>query len=152
MNLTDDGLKITESQAAQVDKKLADKLAEERYTDDPSVTLDHYQTKALSTASYPKDAIAALSYVCLGLSGESGEIAEKIKKAIHKSGGDDSAFDKILTEQKEALRKELGDVLWYLSALATELDIPLSDVANTNLKKLYSRQLRKQIIGSGDER
>ena len=152
MNLTDDGLKISESQEAQVDKELADKLAEERYINDPSVTLDHYQRKALSTASYPRDAIAAFSYVCLGLSGESGEIAEKIKKAIHKSGGDDSAFDKILNEQKESLQKELGDVLWYLSALATELDISLSDVANTNLKKLYSRQLRKQIIGSGDER
>ena len=152
MNLTEDGLKISERKAAQVDKELADKLAEERYIDDPTVTLDHYQKKALSTASYPRDAIAALSYVCLGLCGESGEIAEKIKKAIHKSNGENSTFDKILSEQKEALQKELGDVLWYLSALATELDISLSDVANTNLKKLYSRQLRKQIIGSGDER
>lgn len=82
----------------------------------------------------------------LGLTGEAGETADKIKKIIR---------DKnwvINDEDKDAIIKELGDVLWYVASLARYLGVPLSDVANKNMKKLESRMKRDVLYGVGDER
>lgn len=99
-----------------------------------------YQSLAKTTAIYPEN--ARITYPCLGLAGEVGEVCEKVKKHIR----DGRVLD------KEDLTKELGDVLWYLSALAGDLGIDLEDVAKTNYEKLKSRMERNVISGSGDNR
>jgi len=104
-----------------------------------------YQEKSRVTALYP-DKDNNFIYPTLGLVGESGEIAEKIKKVIRDNDGvmDD--------EKKTEIGKELGDVLWYISQLATELDVDLDEIAQGNIDKLYSRMGRGAIQGSGDNR
>jgi|TARA_R100000479_G_C6287998_1_gene165452 NTP pyrophosphatase (non-canonical NTP hydrolase) len=104
--------------------------------------LNEYQDEARKTAIYPVD--DALTYVALGLCGESGEVAEKIKKWIR---GDDNG-----SSLKENLLYELGDVLWYLSNLAFELDFTLEEVARVNLDKLWARKISNKIKGNGDDR
>jgi NTP pyrophosphatase (non-canonical NTP hydrolase) len=99
-----------------------------------------YQELAKTTAIYPEN--AKIFYPCLGLAGEVGEICEKIKKHVR----DGRELD------KEDLTKELGDVLWYLSALSGDLGINLEDVAVKNYEKLKSRMERNVISGSGDNR
>ena len=84
----------------------------------------------------------------LGLAGKTGEVLEIIKKMIRDKGG---VFE-TTQEDREKLKKELGDVLWYLSAVAYYNDIELEDIAKTNLDKLASRQRRDKIHGSGDDR
>jgi NTP pyrophosphatase (non-canonical NTP hydrolase) len=93
---------------------------------------------------YPRE--VGLSYPALGLAGEAGEVAEHVKKSIRDDGG------VVTAERREALGKELGDVLWYLAQLATELELELDEVAEANLQKLRSRQLRGVLSGSGDDR
>ena len=106
---------------------------------------DNYQIEARKTAIYPnKD--DNFIYPTLGLVGESGEVAEKIKKILRDKNG---IFD---YESKMSLKKELGDVLWYLSNLCDEFDFSLNDVAEENLNKLNSRISRGKISGSGDDR
>ena len=106
---------------------------------------DNYQIEARRTAIYPnKD--KNFVYPTLGLVGESGEVAEKIKKILRDKNG---AID---YESKLALKKELGDVLWYLSNLCDELGFSLNDVAKKNLEKLNLRLTRDKISGSGDDR
>jgi len=106
---------------------------------------DNYQIEARKTAIYPnKD--KNFIYPTLGLVGESGEVAEKIKKILRDKNG---TFD---DESKLALKKELGDVLWYLSNLCNELDFTLSEVASANLEKLNLRLSKGRISGSGDDR
>ena len=104
-----------------------------------------YQNLALSTAIYPM--MYKKVYPALGLCGEAGEVAEKIKKVIR--DGVDYGYEE---EFKADLTKELGDVLWYVAALASDLDISLDDVAENNLLKLASRKKRNKIGGSGDNR
>ena len=99
-----------------------------------------YQNEAKKTAIYPEN--AKLTYPLLGLSGEVGEVCEKVKKHIR----DGRELD------KDDLTKELGDVLWYLSAVANDLGIDLQSVAERNIKKLKSRQERGVLGGSGDNR
>lgn len=82
----------------------------------------------------------------MGLAGETGEVVEKIKKVIRDKK---SIIDE---ETKQAIAKEIGDVLWYLAQLCTELDLSLEEVAKENLKKLLSRLERGKIHGEGDER
>lgn len=101
---------------------------------------NEYQELARTTAIYPKQYMTV--YPALGLAGETGEVCEKIKKHIR----DNNVLD------KEDLTKELGDVLWYLSNLASDLDISLNDVAQKNYDKLKSRMERNVIHGSGDNR
>ena len=106
---------------------------------------DNYQIEARKTAIYPnKD--KNFIYPTLGLVGESGEVAEKIKKVLRDKNGN---FD---DKSKLSLKKELGDVLWYLSNLCDELNFSLNDVAKDNLGKLNSRLSRGKISGSGDDR
>jgi len=108
---------------------------------------DEYQKKTKETAIYPQDnPILALSYATLGLAGEAGEIANKVKKIIRDNKGE------LSQEIKDNLSDELGDVLWYLSALATELDTNLSSIADKNIQKLFSRKERGVLKGSGDNR
>ena len=104
-----------------------------------------YQGLARSTAIYPNIGNNFI-YPTLGLCGESGEVAEKVKKIIRDDQG-------IVTEEKrELLKKEIGDIQWYISNLATELGLDLNDIAETNIKKLKDRQARNVLKGSGDNR
>lgn len=106
--------------------------------------IDDYQAAALSTAIYPnRHSIFGIAYCALGLNGEAGEVAEKIKKALRDSDGDVDV---------EATKKELGDTLWYAAVLADELGLKLSDVATANLAKLSSRKESGTLRGSGDNR
>lgn len=106
---------------------------------------NEYQQESRKTAVYPVIG-QGFVYPALGLAGESGEVVEKIKKIFRDQQGTVGA------EQRQAVAKELGDVLWYLAQLATELDLELNQVAQDNLDKLLSRQQRGQLHGSGDER
>ena len=82
----------------------------------------------------------------MGLTGEAGEVADKVKKVLRDRDG---VFD---LERREAIKLELGDVLWYVAQLSSELGFELNEVAEANLNKLASRAKRGQIKGSGDER
>lgn len=85
-------------------------------------------------------------YPTLGLTNEVGEVAGKVKKIFRDKGG------VISEEDREALKGELGDVLWYFTQICTELDLTLEEVAEENLNKLFSRLERDKIKGSGDNR
>lgn len=109
------------------------------------MNFNEYQTQSRQTAIYPNIGNNFI-YPTLGLVGEAGEIAEKIKKVLRDGDG-------IITEEKkEELKKELGDVLWYIANLAIELGIDLEDIASSNLEKLSSRMERNTIHGDGDNR
>jgi NTP pyrophosphatase (non-canonical NTP hydrolase) len=107
--------------------------------------LTDYQERSRVTAVYP-DAGANLLYPTLGLCGEAGEVAEKVKKMVRDDGGVLSA------QRRDALAGELGDVLWYVAQLATEAGLDLDAIARDNLDKLRSREGRGVLGGSGDER
>ena len=104
-----------------------------------------YQSKSRLTARYPNLGSNNI-YPTLGLVGEAGEVAEKVKKVIRDKNG---IFDE---ESKKGIKKELGDVLWYLSNLCTEFDFSLEEVASQNLEKLRLRASKGKISGSGDDR
>jgi len=106
--------------------------------------LSEYQRQSRRTAEYPRE--AWLAYPALGLAGEAGEVAEHVKKAIRDDGGT------LSDERRAAMSKELGDVLWYLAQLATEIELDLNEIAEQNLEKLFSRQRRGVLSGDGDER
>ena len=106
---------------------------------------NEYQTQALETAIYPNMG-ANFVYPALGLVGEAGEVADKLKKVIRDSDG-------VLTDSvRDAVAAELGDVCWYLAVLAYELDYSLDEIFDMNLVKLRSRKERGVISGSGDNR
>ncbi len=102
---------------------------------------NEYQEKASKTAIYPKTLDGGVYYTAIGLAGEVGELLNKIKKIARDSNTD-----------LEGIKEELGDVLWYCSQLAKELDIDMNEVAESNLKKLADRQKRGVISGNGDKR
>ena len=104
-----------------------------------------YQKKARETAQYPNLGSNRI-YPTLGLVGEAGEVAEKVKKVIRDKNG---IFD---NESKLGIKKELGDVLWYLANLCIEFNFNLDDVAYENLEKLKLRNTKGTISGSGDDR
>ena len=107
--------------------------------------LNDYQLESRSTARYP-DAGNNLIYPTLGLTGEAGEVADKVKKLIRDHNG---VVDQRFTDD---VALELGDVLWYVAQLATELGLSLDDVASANLRKLKSRSQRGTLGGEGDHR
>ena|ERR1041385_37569 len=109
------------------------------------MTFEEYQIKAMATAVYPEKGKNFI-YPVLGLVGESGEIADKIKKILRDNGG------VINEDQKKLLKKELGDVLWYINALCSELGFKLDDVAELNISKLRKRNESGTLHGAGDER
>src|SRR5918999_1385896 len=104
-----------------------------------------YQSLSRRTATYPR-AGEDMTYPALGLCGEAGEAAEKVKKKIRDDGG-------VLNDERpEALAREVGDVVWYPAQLATEAGLDLELMAGDNLEKLPPRQRRGVLRGSGDER
>ncbi len=107
--------------------------------------LNAYQRESRKTALYPEVGRNAI-YPTLGLVGEAGEVADKVKKILRDNKGE---FDK---ESKNAIKFELGDVLWYISQLSSELGYELEEIAQANLQKLKSRKSRGTIQGSGDNR
>ena len=106
---------------------------------------NEFQKKSWETAVYPNKG-DNITYPALGLGGESGEVLEKIKKIIR-----DESFE-ISEDKKQELSKEIGDVLWYIAALSSELGLELNDVAEKNINKLQSRKERNVLHGSGDNR
>lgn len=109
------------------------------------MNFSEYQKLSRRTALYP-DRDNNFIYPTLGLTGEAGEVAEKVKKVLRDKGG---VMDE--TTKKE-IAKELGDVLWYVAQVATELKLSLDEVASSNIAKLADRQKRNQLAGSGDNR
>lgn len=109
------------------------------------MTFGEYQEKAGKTAKYPNIGNNFI-YPTLGLTGEAGEVAEKIKKIIRDKNGTIADVD------REEIKKELGDVLWYVSRLSAELGLSMDDVAEANIEKLFSRLERGAIGGEGDNR
>jgi NTP pyrophosphatase (non-canonical NTP hydrolase) len=107
--------------------------------------LNAYQHGARQTARYP-DVGANPIYPTLGLCGEAGEVADKVKKVLRDQNG---CFSDAV---KQSLLLELGDVLWYVAQLASELGFELDQIAEANLEKLASRAARNVISGSGDHR
>src|ERR1039457_5421055 len=108
-----------------------------------AVELSQYQRLSRRTAEYPRE--AWLAYPALGLAGEAGEVAEHAKKAIRDDAGT------VSDERRAAMAKALGDVLWYVAQLASELELDLDEIAAQNLEKLLSRQRRGVLSGSGDD-
>jgi NTP pyrophosphatase (non-canonical NTP hydrolase) len=116
-----------------------------RIYEEAFMNFNDYQTRSRVTAKYPAIGHAVI-YPTLGLVNEAGEVAGKIKKVFRDKNGEISA------ETREALKAELGDVLWYLAQTCTELELSLDEVAESNLTKLLDRQARGKINGDGDNR
>ncbi|MEK7599602.1 MAG: nucleoside triphosphate pyrophosphohydrolase family protein [Patescibacteria group bacterium] len=110
------------------------------------MTFEEYQKKALTTVISSDDLFKDSLHWVLGINGEAGEIAEKVKKIIRDKKG------VISEEDKKELAKEIGDVLWYLAVFAHDLGFELDDIANQNLEKLKSRKARGVLGGAGDNR
>ena len=108
------------------------------------MTINEYQKCALETAVYPEQ--YKVIYPALGLSGEAGEVADKIKKVIR----DEDCT--VTDEKRKAIAMEIGDVLWYCATLAHDLGYDLDTIARMNYEKLKSRKERGKIGGSGDDR
>ena len=106
--------------------------------------LDMYQQVAKQTAIYPRE--QAIIYPTLGLTGEAGEVANKVKKIIR--DGTNKNNENLVQE----ISAEIGDCLWYISVLADDIGVKLSDIANSNLEKLENRKKKGTIHGSGDDR
>ena len=106
--------------------------------------LDMYQQVAKTTAIYPRE--QAIIYTTLGLTGEAGEVANKVKKIIRDDGFKNN---EIMVQEISA---EIGDCLWYISVLADDIGCKLSDIANANLEKLANRKEKGTLHGSGDTR
>ena len=106
--------------------------------------LDMYQQVAKTTAIYPRE--QTIIYPTLGLTGEAGEVANKVKKIIR--DGTNKNNENLVQE----ISAEIGDVLWYIAVLADDIGCKLSDIANSNLIKLENRKKKGTIRGSGDTR
>jgi len=112
--------------------------------EDCRLVVNDYQKEALKTAIYPQE--FKIIYPALGLAGEAGEVADKVKKLIRDDNG-------VLSEERrKALMYELGDVAWYLAALAKDLGYDLEEVFGRNLVKVQSRKKRNKLKGNGDNR
>jgi len=119
--------------------------------------LDEYQEVAEKTAVYPdagEGTLRALVYTTLGLAGEAGELANKVKKLLRDKGLDMGELVEANLDHGpfDELACELGDVLWYVAQTATELNLCLSKVAELNIARLSDRATRGALHGSGDKR
>lgn len=115
------------------------------------MNFNEYQEKAWSTFKL-QSAPNKLIYLTLGINGEAGEVAEKVKKLIRDCGDGSGNMPEISFGHRHELKKELGDVLWYLAGIATALNMSLETVAIANIDKLASRKERGVIGGNGDNR
>jgi len=109
------------------------------------MNFSEYQRESKKTAHY-SELIPSYIYTALGLAGEAGEVANQAKKIPRDDDG------VITEERRKNLKKELGDILWYLANFSTEVGIDLEEVASENLEKLFSRQARGKLSGDGDNR
>ncbi len=109
------------------------------------MNFEEYQKKVKETSIYPNQG-NNVAYATLGLAGEAGEVADKVKKLIRDAGG------KLTPDKREEMIKELGDVLWYLTAVSNELSVSIEEVATKNVHKLEDRKARGVISGEGDNR
>lgn len=105
-----------------------------------------YQSLSRKTALYMRKDMPNWLYPSLGLAGEVGEVVNKVKKIIRDDDG------QVNEEKRAAIAKELGDVLWYVAQLATDLGLSLEEIATNNLKVIQTRLAQGQIHGSGDNR
>lgn len=112
------------------------------------MTFEEYQKQAQETDYENIEALGSIHFMAnlLGLVGEAGEVAEKFKKIYRDKDG------MISEEDKESIKKELGDILWYITSVGRHIGVSLPDIAQTNLDKLKSRRERNQIHGNGDNR
>lgn len=111
------------------------------------MNMQDYQDAALTTAVFPgRGEFLGLTYCALGLNGEAGEVADKLKKIQRDKGCVFQGND------REEIKLELGDCLWYLAVFAAEMGLTLEAVAEANIEKLKSRQARGKLGGSGDFR
>lgn len=108
------------------------------------MTLNEYQQAAQRTALYPRE--HSIVYPALGLNGEAGEVADKVKKVIRDNQG------RFTDDKRRDIALELGDVLWYIAAMAHDMGYTLDDIAALNIDKLTSRAARNALAGSGDNR
>lgn len=108
------------------------------------MTLNDYQLKALETANYPQE--FKIIYPVLGLTGEAGEVSDKVKKVIRDNN------NVFTDDRKQEIAKEIGDVLWYIATLSHDLGYSLEEIGQMNYDKLKSRKERNMINGNGDNR
>jgi NTP pyrophosphatase (non-canonical NTP hydrolase) len=108
--------------------------------------LDEYQQEALKTAHFSPTSMPRAAYHSLGLAGEAGEVANKVKKIYRDDQG------QLTPARVAAIKKEMGGALWYMATLANDLGFKLSEVAEANIAELRSRQQRGTIHGDGDNR
>ena len=116
------------------------------------MTLNEYQQEALTTANYPDE--FKTIYPAIGLNGEAGEVAEKVKRIIRDTDYKKDGSGAIVVPEIRALdiAVEIGDVLWYCATLAHDIGFTLDDVARINVNKLRDRARRGLISGEGDYR
>lgn len=115
--------------------------------DETNKSFDGYQRISRETAIYPeRNKIQGLLYVALGLCGESGEVADQIKKILRDDGS------QIKPERLEKIKSEIGDCIWYLAQICSELELNFSDVACKNLEKLFKRKDEGKLNGDGSNR
>jgi len=119
----------------------AEEWLERRYK---GMKFEEYQEAASKTAIYP--ATHRVLYPALGMAGEAGEVANKVKKLVR------DGLEKQPDDWRQQIASEIGDVLWYCAALAHDLNIPLSQIASQNVDKLMARKEAGTISGSGDKR
>ena len=122
-------------------KQEAEQFLKEKYS---MSDFNSYQRMAATTAIYPEE--HRILYPALGLAGEAGEVANKVKKLIR--DGPEGRPD----DWREQIASEIGDVLWYCASLATDLNLTLAMIAAQNEKKLLKRKVAGTIGGSGDNR
>ncbi len=108
--------------------------------------IDDYQKESSKTLRVDSSELDKLLYSTLGLAGESGEVANKVKKIIRDDGS------QLSNKKKQEIASELGDVLWYLARVAELNGYKLSEIAQMNLDKLFSRMDRGKLGGDGDNR
>lgn len=147
-SLTAEEIKRHDSTVSGMEREIA-QLRAKVHGLSSALTLDRYQTKALDTAVYPGRGtgdVIARAYVGHKLAGECGEVNEHLGKALRDDNG------AITDDRRAKLRLEIGDVLWYVAALASELGLTLSDIADANLAKLAKRKAAGTLKGSGSDR
>lgn len=133
---------VDEEWAKQISELLSREVSEFYKRKKVKMDISDYQKKAITTAIYPK--ANKIIYPALGLAGEAGEVADKVKKIIRDNNDTD--------EMKQNIAAEIGDVLWYCAVLAHDLGFDLAQIADSNLQKLADRQQRGVLQGSGDTR
>lgn len=122
------------------------------------MNFQEYQKLTAKTAIYPKEAktidgeIRSLLYLTISLAGETGELANKVKKFVRGDIAYNNGSDKLTSKAMFELEAEVGDVLWYLSELCSTLGLDFSQTAYNNIQKLQNRQAHNTIRGDGDIR